>query len=173
MGSSIVFNGREYSSVDDMPPDVRQEFERTMAVLADTDGDGMPDLFEGSGMTTLSETRTRIVVNGQEYSSVDEMPPDVRKAYEKMKARIDRDQDGVPDMLETGGGQQGGMGFLKESVRTSTWRRPSAEARPDVAGPSSGGLPADPTDSRMMVAGAVIIVLLLIVAALVALLFFG
>jgi RNase P/RNase MRP subunit p29 len=97
----IVFNGREYSSADDMPPDVREAFERTMRLTADSDRNGVPDVFEGRDGNVTSVTRQKIVVNGREYGSVEEMPPDVRQAYERMRsAFVDSDRDGVPDMFE-------------------------------------------------------------------------
>ena len=51
----IVFNGQEYSSPEEMPPDVRQVYDRTMStVLADTDRNGVPDIFEtGSSKTVI------------------------------------------------------------------------------------------------------------------------
>ena len=60
----IVINGKTYNSVDEMPEDVRKQYEQVMSslkdenrnqipdafesmnILADKDRDGMPDLFE-------------------------------------------------------------------------------------------------------------------------------
>lgn len=45
----------------------------------------------------------RIVVNGVEYASIDEMPPHVRSAYEQAMVRLpDADRDGTPDVLQCG-----------------------------------------------------------------------
>jgi len=46
--------------------------------------------------------QTRIVFNGKEYASPEEMPDDVRKAFQAMLAQIgtDADGNGVPDVLE-------------------------------------------------------------------------
>jgi hypothetical protein len=97
----IIFNGREYSSVDEMPPDVREAYERITRTFADSDGDGVPDVLEGLAGNTVSTTTSKIVVNGREYSSVDEMPPDVRQIYERMaEMRADSDGDGMPDIFE-------------------------------------------------------------------------
>src|SRR5690348_359527 len=43
---TITVNGRTYSSVDEMPPDVRAQFEKAMALLADKNKNGIPDAFE-------------------------------------------------------------------------------------------------------------------------------
>lgn len=52
----------------------------------------------------LTGKRTRIVFNGQEYSSPEEMPANVRQAYDQAMATVfaDTDRDGVPDILEAG-----------------------------------------------------------------------
>jgi hypothetical protein len=43
----------------------------------------------------------KIVINGQEYDSVEEMPPEARAAYEQLLAAFaDADQNGMPDMVE-------------------------------------------------------------------------
>jgi hypothetical protein len=43
-----------------------------------------------------------IVVNGQTYTNVDDMPADVRKIYEQMAGLFgDANRDGVPDLFET------------------------------------------------------------------------
>jgi len=45
----------------------------------------------------------KITLNGQEYTSLDEMPADVRQQYEQAMAKIDADRNGVPDVLEDAG----------------------------------------------------------------------
>jgi hypothetical protein len=49
--------------------------------------------------------RTRIVFNGHEYSSIEEMPDDVRRAFQDKLAQLtkDADHDGVPDILQRDG----------------------------------------------------------------------
>lgn len=101
MQSRIIFNGHEYASVNEMPSDLRQAYERAMKALADSDGDGVPDVIEHLSGDTVSTTTSKIVVNGREYASVDDMPHDVRQVYERMmKMRADSDGDGVPDIFE-------------------------------------------------------------------------
>jgi len=64
------------------------------------------------------QQRTTITVNGQTYTSVDEMPPDVRRQYEQvMSLMADRNQDGVPDILE---GQPPGESTVVSQVTTTT-----------------------------------------------------
>ena len=48
----------------------------------------------------------RITFNGKEYASVEEMPAEVRSAYEKVAGLLeDRNQDGIPDIVQGGGSQ--------------------------------------------------------------------
>ncbi|HEU0294351.1 MAG TPA: hypothetical protein VFR47_16550 [Anaerolineales bacterium] len=42
-----------------------------------------------------------IVIDGKTYKSVDEMPPDIRAKYEEAMGGLDRDRNGMPDMLDT------------------------------------------------------------------------
>jgi hypothetical protein len=41
-----------------------------------------------------------IVIDGKTYKSVEEMPEDVHKKYESAMQALDKNQNGVPDMLE-------------------------------------------------------------------------
>jgi len=98
MSTKIIFNGKEYKSIDEMPSDVRHAYEKIMTVFADKNQNGVPDIMEGiiktkinisGGITTETRTgsmetiTTKIVVNGQEYDSVEQMPLEVRRIYEK------------------------------------------------------------------------------------------
>ena len=156
MTRKIIVNGQEFSSVEEMPPAVRRQYEQAMSALADRDGDGVPDIMQSglsgmSGMEELGdgfhkvevETRSEYVVDGNEYSSLDEMPPEVREMFERMT----RD---LPD----GGGRGANQAFEVEIIegdipgmRASGARRlsprpgPSPSSRPpSVDSPSRGRL---------------------------------
>ena len=60
----VKVNKKEYGSVEEMPSDVREAYEKA----------------KGTARTTV----TRIVFNGQEYPSVEAMPPDLRQVFEKV-----------------------------------------------------------------------------------------
>jgi len=88
MNSKITINGREYESVDQMPPEARRAYEQAMSALADRDGNGVPDILEG-GKTSINATpggpvvtkvvtHSRFVVNGQEYERWEDIPPDMQ-----------------------------------------------------------------------------------------------
>jgi hypothetical protein len=60
---------KKYKSLEEMPDDLRQAFERTMT---NTDPE------------TQTDTESTIVINGKEYNNIEEMPPDIRVIYEKV-----------------------------------------------------------------------------------------
>jgi len=66
-------NEKEYNSIEEMPPDIRNAFEKAMASQAGLDYQANP-----------ATMKTKIIFNGTEYQSVDAMPQDVRQLYEKV-----------------------------------------------------------------------------------------
>jgi len=112
----IVIDGKTYKSVEEMPEDVRRNYESAMSQLADNDRtgipdalenltsladqnkNGMPDAFEGIVSNTISSTK--IVANGNEYTNLDDLPPDVRAKYEQAMGALDSNRNGVPDFFE-------------------------------------------------------------------------
>lgn len=79
-------------------------------IFADRDGDGVPDIFEGAGTrgSTTHSVTTSYSYNGVEYASLDEMPPDVRRAFESATA-------GIPDLVRDATQRR------DVSERTITW----------------------------------------------------
>lgn len=79
----IFINGQRYDSIDDVPPQLR-------GLIADADGDGLPDAFEdliaqarssqspGEASTTLVQTAT-FTVDGEPVSA-DRLPAAAREA---------------------------------------------------------------------------------------------
>jgi len=95
MSQKIVFNGQEYDSVDAMPPAVRRQYEDVMRLVRGEDGGKVESLVEPGSLSKVvkvtTKVRTRIVVNGKEYHSVDEMPAQVRAAYDRALAQAGGD----------------------------------------------------------------------------------
>ena len=112
----IVIDGKTYKSMEEMPEDVRRNYESAMSQLADNDRNGipdalenltsladqnkngMPDAFEGMVSNTISSTK--IIANGNEYNGLDDLPPDVRAKYEQAMGALDSNRNGVPDFFE-------------------------------------------------------------------------
>lgn len=58
--TKIIFNGKEYSSPEDMPPEVRRIYDNAMTtVLADQNRDGIPDLFQGKSGGTIAHANVK------------------------------------------------------------------------------------------------------------------
>jgi hypothetical protein len=96
MSTQIRFNGAEYSSPDDMPAGVRAAYDRALELAAQGKSGGLP----GGHVNVKVTTKVRLVSGGKTYENPDDMPPDVRAQYDKAMGLIDKNHDGVPDMLE-------------------------------------------------------------------------
>jgi len=125
MSETIYFNGKKYESVSEMPPNVRQMYERLNRFFTDADQDGVPDALQANSLSGLKEafgaikeiaqmgaaaqgmnqaqlsiireTERAILVNGKEYKSVDEMPFEIRQVYEKVKKTAQEEYSNIYD----------------------------------------------------------------------------
>lgn len=61
----FIVNGKEYGSVEEMPANIRQSYEKA-----------------------LESAKGKIVFNGQKYENVEAMPPDVRQMYDEMMRKL-------------------------------------------------------------------------------------
>lgn len=156
MSVQINFNGKTYNSLDEMPPEARQAYEQAMALLADQDGNGLPDFVEGllkgqgadalKPLNVLSAAHTQIVFNGQTYSSVDQMPPEARQAYEKAMGAFDQNRNGVPDALEQGSFSASAAGM---TATTSTQTGPGGSVPKALLSPyTPAGVESDDPAAR-------------------------
>src|SRR5207248_75728 len=71
----IKYKGQEYSSVEELPPEVRAVYEKAMA-------------------TGGASFNTKIVFNGQEYASLDQMPAAQRQLYE-VALKLSQDTEAI------------------------------------------------------------------------------
>ena len=112
----IVIDGKTYNSVNDMPADVRRRYEAALgtldknrdgtpdmfenvnALFEDKNKDGMPDAFDGLVGNVVSTTK--VIADGREYTSMDDLPPEVRAKLSQAMGKLDANQNGVPDFLE-------------------------------------------------------------------------
>jgi hypothetical protein len=92
MNVRITVNGKEYRGVEEMPPEVRRQYARAMSMLADKDGNGVPDILEGGAsitsttfdhagdaLITTEVTKSDVVVNGQRYARLEDVPAELRE----------------------------------------------------------------------------------------------
>ena len=89
----FIVNGKEYTSIEDMPNDVREAFERAMN----------PQSATGRQIGPLS-MGAKIRFNGTEYESHDAMPPHVRQLYEQLVKALETGSVTPEVALEIAGG---------------------------------------------------------------------
>src|SRR5512147_596328 len=100
--ATIIFNGKTYNDINDMPADERQVFEQMSQMFVDKNGNGIPDFLEGDivkNVITARSTQANINVNGRTYNSFNELPPEMRQHVDgafKMLSKMGF-LDGVPD----------------------------------------------------------------------------
>jgi hypothetical protein len=99
--AAINFNGKEYASVEEMPPDLRQLYEMAMALTKDDNHDGLPDLFADklSADATVVQSQ-QFIVDGKVYTSLDELPLEAREHFAAALRHNDADGDGTIDMFQ-------------------------------------------------------------------------
>lgn len=80
--TEITVNGKTYHSVDEMPPDVRAQYERMQSMLVDKNNNGIPDIAEdGTNRATFVQqvaTSTRTVPMGGSMSGSMRGSPSIR-----------------------------------------------------------------------------------------------
>ena len=109
----ISINGKTYTSPDEMPPELRETYLKTLEILHDADGNGIPDFLEGKPLKDVNggpvnvnvRSSSNIVVGNKVYTSLDELPPEARLKYAQAVTRLgpilsDADGNGIPDILE-------------------------------------------------------------------------
>ena len=101
--SFIVIDGKTYKSVDEMPADIRAKYEEAMRSL-DQNRNNTPDVFESPAPAQSSlpniMSAAQILVDGQAYNSLDQLPPEIRAQYEQAMGAMDANRNGIPDFVE-------------------------------------------------------------------------
>lgn len=157
----IVIDGKTYNSVDEMPEDVRRNYEQAMRgfkeintnnisgaledvknIFADKDNNGVPDVMEHNQAINISGG-TKFVVDGRTFNTLDELPPDARAKYEQAMGSIDKNRNGMPDFLEGMMGvstqtPQPSMNAMDYSRDTTRHSKPLIDS-PAIAPESSNG----------------------------------
>lgn len=126
----IVIDGMTYNSASEMPADVRARYEKAMRSLKDQDGNripdvlehtntladnnrnGIPDAIENTPGAPIVANSIKVVVDGQEFNSLDDLPPEARAKYEQAMGALDANRNGIPDFME------GMMGMQQNNPHT-------------------------------------------------------
>lgn len=159
MTAKISFNGQEYNSPDEMPPQIRQLYQQAMANLAQN----QPGKAVSPKVNIKISTNMRFKYNGQVYNSLDELPPDVRPKYEKIMNQMDKDHDGVPDFIEGKAPQPENTSI---NINTDGTFGPSAPIVP-LTPTQPSVAPSQSARQMLVIAGVVIVLLVLVLILLV------
>lgn len=96
--SKITVNGKEYNSLNDIPDELK-------VVFKDENNNGIPDMVEGilagtndlknssaqtSGSSNVNANFTTFFYNGQQYGSLDQLPPNAKQMVEKGLAGLEK-----------------------------------------------------------------------------------
>ena len=150
----IVIDGKAYNSVNEMPDDVRRQYEQAMSsfkdqngsrapaasenndMLADKNQNGIPDIMENSAGAPVIANALKILVDGKEFNRIEDLPPEARLKYEKAMGALDANRNGIPDFVEGMmgmGAQQSATPIMTTSIAES----PRPASRPPISSPSA------------------------------------
>lgn len=77
--ATIIFNGKTYHGMEEMPANERAAYEQVANVFVDKNGNGIPDFLEGDMVKNVMTAFTGTVsFNGQTYNNINELPAEVR-----------------------------------------------------------------------------------------------
>ncbi|MEZ0396882.1 MAG: hypothetical protein ABWK53_10710 [Anaerolineales bacterium] len=179
--SPIIFNGKSYSSVDEMPPEVRRAYEQVVNLFADKNRDGLPDILEGAiregeahvQSVSINSDGKQVIVDGKAYSSIEEMPAEVRQKYERAIGEIGQmlkgtNQDHVPDIFAGAPPDQSIPPGLQSMPK------PATGAIRSIVTESTSPVVTDVTPKvwPLLLIGGVIAVLVVVIGGLIVLSFF-
>jgi len=107
-------NGKEYSSIEEMPDDIREAFEKAMASQSRTGHQANP-----------ATMQSKIIFNNMEYENIDAMTQDIRQLYKKVMTAAETGT--VPADLNLAGDSKGLLTGLKDSstARAGESRHPT------------------------------------------------
>lgn len=103
----FIVNGKKYSSVEEMPPELREAYEKAVR--------------SGAGVRIEKpqvRVETKIVFNGKEYGSLEAMPADVRRLYQSVMKSVETGQ-ASPDLLSAALGDESTVPRLGATFHTS------------------------------------------------------
>jgi hypothetical protein len=112
--TKIVFNGREYASADELPPELRAQYDRLMNTV-DADHNGVPDALEGDAAAPSVSVADSAVAR----LAMRLMPADRRARYEAALREADIRLDGDPGALDFGS-----VGEFASQVTAQTQAQP-------------------------------------------------
>lgn len=158
----IVIDGKTYKSADEMPEDVRKSYENAMRNV-DNNQNGTPDAFEGlSSFQTATANvinSNKIIVNGQVFDSLDQLPPEIRAKYEQALGAMDANKNGIPDFVE------GMLGTSNQTNPVATSFGTTAHSRPSKPKPVSSTIEPESSGGWVLALTVVLLIGMCLVGA--------
>lgn len=103
----FIVNGKEYSSVEEMPPELREAYKKTVE--------------SGTGVRIEKpqvSVKTKIVFNGREYHSLEAMPADIRRLYQSVMKSVETGE-ASPEILSAALGEGSTPNRQDPAIHTS------------------------------------------------------
>lgn len=132
MSHHITLNGRTYASLNEMPPEVRRQYESAMQMLVkgsggtarDTAGSDVNISTQGSDpvhhKSVTKMTTSRIIINGKAYSRLEDVPAEARAALQSAGIGTDAQNTGNAVSLPSRKSYQVNVGNTRVSF-DSAW----------------------------------------------------
>lgn len=87
----IIFNGKSYNSIEEMPANERQAYESMFKIFKDENGNGIPDFLEGDvAKNVMTAFTSNVVYNGTAYTNMDELPADARQKLNDAMGKLNQ-----------------------------------------------------------------------------------
>ena len=83
--TKIVVNGQTFDSVEQMRPEVREQYLLAVRALGSANEDGVLDVPDNR-ISSSVQVHESIIYNGKEYNRRDELPPEARDLLDHMPA---------------------------------------------------------------------------------------
>ena len=87
----IIFNGKTYNSLEEMPANERQAYEQMFQIFSDANGNGIPDFLEGDiARNVMSAFTSTVHYDGKVYSNMEELPAEARRKVQEAFTKLNQ-----------------------------------------------------------------------------------
>ncbi len=87
----IIFNGKNYNSLEEMPANERMAYEQMQKIFVDANGNGIPDFLEGDVAKNVMTAFTSVInYDGKVYNTMDELPAEARQKVQDAFAKLNQ-----------------------------------------------------------------------------------
>ncbi len=93
----IIFNGKNYNSLEEMPANERMAYEQMQKIFVDANGNGIPDFLEGDVAKNVMTAFTSVInYDGKVYNTMDELPAEARQKVQDAFAKLNHSSSSCP-----------------------------------------------------------------------------